>query len=111
MRWYKKSVRENDQVMVHLSDSEAWKTLDDFDADFTRDAWNVHIELATDGFTLYNTSAVSYSCCSVFTIPYKLPPFLCMKYEYMFLCLSISGTDHPGTCINVILKPLIKELK
>jgi hypothetical protein len=29
-------VHENDQVMVHPSDSEAWKALDDFDADFTR---------------------------------------------------------------------------
>jgi hypothetical protein len=34
-----------------------------------------------------------------------------MKYEYMFLCLIIPGPDHPGSCINVMLKPLIKELK
>jgi hypothetical protein len=34
-----------------------------------------------------------------------------MKYEYMFLCLIIPGLDHPGSCINVMLKPLIKELK
>jgi hypothetical protein len=31
-------VRENDQVMVHPSDSEAWKALDAFYADFARDA-------------------------------------------------------------------------
>jgi hypothetical protein len=41
MRWHKECVRENDQVMVHPSDSEAWKALDDFDADITRNAWNV----------------------------------------------------------------------
>jgi hypothetical protein len=34
-----------------------------------------------------------------------------MKYEYMFLCLIIPGPDHPGTHINVMLKPLIEELK
>jgi hypothetical protein len=34
-----------------------------------------------------------------------------MKYKYMFLCLIIPGLDHPGTNINVILKPLIEELK
>jgi hypothetical protein len=45
MRWYKEGVRENDQVMVHLFDSEAWKALDDFDADFTRDARNVHRQM------------------------------------------------------------------
>jgi hypothetical protein len=34
-----------------------------------------------------------------------------MKYEYMLLCLIIPGLDHPGTRINMMLKPLIKELK
>jgi hypothetical protein len=104
-------VRGNDQVMVHPSDSEAWKALDDFDADFTRDAWNVCIGLATDGFTPYNTSVASYSCWHVFAILYNLPTSLCMKYEYIFLCLIIPGPDHPGTHINVMLKPLIEELK
>jgi hypothetical protein len=48
--------------MVHPSDSVAWKALDDFDTNFTRDAQNVRIELATDGFSPYNMSAASYSC-------------------------------------------------
>jgi hypothetical protein len=111
MRCHKEGVRENDQVMVHLSDSESWKALDDFDPDFTRDARNVLIGLATDGFTSYNMSASSYSCWPVFAIPYNLPPALCMKYEYMFLCLIIPRPDHPGPNINVMLKPLIDELK
>jgi hypothetical protein len=34
-----------------------------------------------------------------------------MKYEYMFMRLIIPGPDHPGTNINVMLKPLIEELK
>jgi hypothetical protein len=34
-----------------------------------------------------------------------------MKYEYMFLCLIIPGSNHPGTNINMMLKPLIEELK
>jgi hypothetical protein len=62
MRWHKEGVRENDQVMVHPSDSEAWKALDDFDVDFAWDARNAHIGLATDGFTSYNMSAALYSC-------------------------------------------------
>jgi hypothetical protein len=71
----------------------------------------VRIGLATDGFSLYNTSASSYSCWPVFAISYNLPPAICMKYEYMFLCLIVPGPDHPRTNINVILKPLIEELK
>jgi hypothetical protein len=111
MRWHKEGVHENSQVMVHPSDSEVWKALDDFDADFARDARNVRNGLAAYGFSLYNTSAGSYSCWYVFAIPYILSSALCMKYEYMFLCLIIPGPDHPGTNINVMLKPLIKELK
>jgi hypothetical protein len=111
MMWHKEGVCENDQVMVHLSGTEAWKSLDDFDPDFTKDARNVRIGLATDGFLPYNMSASSYSCWSIFAISYKLPPALCMKYEYMFLCLIIPNPDHPGSRINVMLKPLIEELK
>jgi hypothetical protein len=98
-------------VMVHPSDSEAWKALDDFDPNFARDAWNVRIGLATDVFSLYNMSASSYSCWHVFAIPYNIPLALCMKYEYMLLCLIIPGPDNPGSRINVILKPIIEELK
>jgi hypothetical protein len=61
MRWHKEGVRENDQVMVHPSDGEAWKALDDFDEHFARDARNVCIGLVIDGFMPYNTSAASYS--------------------------------------------------
>jgi hypothetical protein len=38
MRWHKEGMCENNQVMVHPSDSETWKALDDFDPDFARDA-------------------------------------------------------------------------
>jgi hypothetical protein len=34
-----------------------------------------------------------------------------MKYEFMFLCLVIPGLDHPEPKLNVMLKPLIDELK
>jgi hypothetical protein len=64
-------------VMVHLFDGDAWKALNDFDADFTKDAGNVRIGLVTDGFTPYNTSAASYTYWPVVASPYNLPPSLC----------------------------------
>jgi hypothetical protein len=50
MRWHKEGVCENDEMMVHPFDGEAWKALDDFHVDFARDVRNVCIGLATDGF-------------------------------------------------------------
>jgi hypothetical protein len=71
----------------------------------------MRIGLVTDGFLPYNMTVASYSCWSVFAIPYNLPPALCMKCDYMFLCLNIPDPDHPGTNIDVMFKPLIEELK
>jgi hypothetical protein len=34
-----------------------------------------------------------------------------MKYEFIFLCLIIPGSNHPGKKLNAMLKPLIEELK
>jgi hypothetical protein len=42
---------------------------------------------------------------------YKLPPTLCMKYEHMLLCLIVLSPDNPGPQLNVMMQPLIKELK
>ena len=96
---------------MHSSDGDAWKALDTFDLDFAAEPRNVRIGLATDGFTPFGQMASSYSCWLVFVIPYNLPPALCMKYEFIFLCLIIPGPDYPGKKLNVMLKPLIEELK
>jgi hypothetical protein len=45
MRWHKEGIRENDGVMGHPSYSEAWKVLDEFDADFASDERNIHFVL------------------------------------------------------------------
>jgi hypothetical protein len=62
MKWHKECECENNNVMVHPSDGEAWKALDNFDPDFAKDARNVRIGLAIDGFTPFTESATSYSC-------------------------------------------------
>jgi hypothetical protein len=111
MRWHKEGECENNNVMVHPSDGEVCKALDNFDPDFARDAKNVRIGLATDGFTPFTESVTSYSCWLVFTVPYNLPLTLCMKYEHMFLCLIIPGLDNPRPQLNVMMQPLIEELK
>jgi hypothetical protein len=84
MRWHKVGERENKEVMVHSSDSDVWKALDNFDTEFSRDTRNARIGVATNGFTLFGDNTTSYSCWPMFAVPYNLPPSLCLKYEFMF---------------------------
>jgi hypothetical protein len=111
IRWHKDGERENKEVKVHPSDSDAWKALDNFDAEFARHTRNVCIGLATDGFMPFSENTTSYSCWPVFAVTYNLPPSPCMKYEFMFVFLAVSTPDHPGPKLNVMLSPLIDELK
>jgi hypothetical protein len=111
MRWHKEGICENDGVMGHPSDGESWKVLNMFDADFASDVRNVCFGLATDGFDPFSTNSAPYSSWPIFAMSYNLPPSLCMKFEFMFLCLIVPGPKAPGPRINVMLKSLIEELK
>jgi hypothetical protein len=82
-----------------------------FDADFASDARNVCFRLVTDGFDPFSTNSAPYSCWPIFVVSYNLPPSLCIKFEFMFLCLIVPGPEAPGPRINVMLKSLIEELK
>jgi hypothetical protein len=96
---------------AHRADTDAWKALDAFDSSFADKVRNVCLCLATNDFSPFNLIEPSYSCWPVFAVPYNLLPALCMKYEFIFLCLVIPGPDHPGTKIDVMMGPLIEELK
>jgi hypothetical protein len=96
MRWHKEGIRENDRVIGHPPDGEAWKMLDRSDAYFASDARNVRSGLATYGFDPLSTNSASYSCWPVFAVSYNLPPSLCIKFEFMFLCLIVPSPKAPG---------------
>ncbi|KAL5552934.1 hypothetical protein UlMin_040335 [Ulmus minor] len=55
--------------------------------------------------------SISYSMWPVVLTTYNLPPWLCMKPEYLMLSLLIPGPQSPGKDIDVFLRPLIEELK
>jgi hypothetical protein len=96
MRWHKEGIRENDELMVHPLDGEAWKVLDNFDADFACDERNVSFGLLTDDFNPFSTNSTPYSCWFVFAVLYNLPHSLCIKYEFMILCLIVPGPEAPS---------------
>ncbi|KAL5577584.1 hypothetical protein UlMin_019283 [Ulmus minor] len=55
--------------------------------------------------------SLSYSIWPVVLTTYNLPPWICMKAEYLMLSLLIPGLQSPGKDMDVFLRPLIDELK
>ncbi|CAL9006534.1 unnamed protein product, partial [Prunus brigantina] len=95
--------------MRHPADGEAWKEFDRTFPDFAADPRNVRLGLATDGFNPYGVLNQHHSTWPIFVFPYNLPPWKCMKKEYMMMTVLI--TEDPGRSIDVYLRPLVDELK
>jgi len=53
MTWQKKGVRYNPDKIVHPFDGESWKHFDAIHHEKAREAHNVRVALATDGFNSY----------------------------------------------------------
>jgi len=99
-----------DGVMVHPSDSEAWKHFNSVHPPFSAESRNVRLGLYTDGFNPFGSFAAPYSCWPVILTVYNLPPGMCMRMEFMFLSMVIPGPSSLGQNIDVCLRPLIDEL-
>ncbi|CAL8991114.1 unnamed protein product [Prunus brigantina] len=108
MRWHKEK-RVDDDVMRHPADGEAWKAFDRTFPEFAAEPRNVRLGLATDGFNPYGVLNQHHSTWPIFVFPYNLPPWKCMKKEYMMMTVLI--TEDPGRSIDVYLRPLVDELK
>jgi len=79
MTWHKNGKRYNPNKMVHASDGEAWTHFDDIHHEKAKEACNVRVTLATDGFNPYGMMAAPYTCWPVFVIPLNLPPGVCFQ--------------------------------
>ncbi|KAF5459614.1 hypothetical protein F2P56_019550 [Juglans regia] len=110
MRWHKEQRVPDETSIRHPADSQSWKTFDQAHCRFARDARNVRLGLASDGFNPFNNLAKPYSIWPVILVPYNLPPWLCMKDQFFMTSLIIPGPKSPGNDIDVYLQPLIDEL-
>jgi hypothetical protein len=114
MTWHKHGIRYPDadkkKKMKHPADGTAWKHFDSQYPNEAKDARNVRIAIATDGFNPFGMSARSYSCWPVFVIPLNLPPGVLMQQKNIFLTLVIPGPDYPGKNLSVYMQPLIDDL-
>jgi len=110
MRWHKENPRTPGK-MCHPSDGEEWKRFDQMYPEFAEEPRNVRLGLCTDGFDPFGSFGRKYSCWPVMVTPYNLPPWLCMKRQFIFLSLIVPGPKSPKRNLDVYLQPLVEELK
>ncbi|XP_062075514.1 uncharacterized protein LOC133779583 [Humulus lupulus] len=102
---------DTEGVLRHPIDAEIWKNFDTQYPDFAKESRNVRLGIATNGFNPFGDLSNSYSMWPVLLMPYNMPPWRCMKREFLMMALLIPGRRAPGKDIYVYLEPLIDELK
>jgi hypothetical protein len=73
IKWHKNSKRYNIDNMVHASDGKARTKFDGIHHEKAKEACNVRVALATDGFSPFRMMAAPYTCWIVFVTPLNLP--------------------------------------
>lgn len=109
-QWHKLKRQPKEKEMCHPADGEAWKDFDRLHPDFAKDARNLRLGIATDGFNPFGNMSSSYSMWPVFVVPYNLPPWLCMDQSNLMLALLIPGPKSPGKNFDIFLEPLVDDL-
>ena len=97
-------------MLRHLADSSQWKKIDHLYTDFSKEARNLRLGLATDGMNPYGSLSTQHSLLPVLLVIYNLSPWLCIKRKSMKLSMMISGPRQPGNDIDVYLSSLIEDL-
>ncbi|GKV35909.1 hypothetical protein SLEP1_g44111 [Rubroshorea leprosula] len=110
MTWHVRCRDENEKI-IHPAEGMVWQHFVRTYPDFAFELRNVRLGLCTDGFSPFGQSASPYSRWLIFLIVYNLPPSMCTKPKYIFLSLIISSPQSPRKNIDVMLRPLIDELK
>ena len=73
MVWHHEE-RVKDGLLRHLTDSKAWRHIDDKYPDFAIEPHNVRLGLASVGFNPIGTMSYAHSTWPVILMPYNIPP-------------------------------------
>ena len=110
MRWHHAGKSKDNDVVQNPVDGKAWQEFDKSHPQFSNHVGNVQMGLAVDGFNIFGNMSLSYSMWPIVLTTYNLPPWLCMKPEYLMLTFLIPGPQSPKKDIDVFLWPLTDEL-
>ncbi|CAN6180503.1 unnamed protein product [Urochloa humidicola] len=95
VKWHKVKRKPVGNELSHPADGEAWKAFDREFEWFEKDARNIRLGLATDGFNPFGKMNTAYSMWPVFVVPYNFPPWVCMEQSNFMMSLLIPGPQCP----------------
>ncbi|XP_074323294.1 uncharacterized protein LOC141660204 [Apium graveolens] len=99
-------------VKRHPGDSPSWKYIDYRWPSFGSEPRNLRLALSVDGVNPHNNGLSNrYSYWPVILATYNLPPWLCMKRNFMMLSILVPGPHEPGNNIDIYLQPMMDDLK
>jgi hypothetical protein len=93
--------------MVHASDGEAWTYFDVINQKKAKDAHNVRVVIATNGFNPYRLMA-THTHVGPYSLSPQSPPDVCFKQHNVLLSLIIPR--HLGNKMDVFMEPVSDEL-
>jgi hypothetical protein len=96
--------------MSHPTDGEAWQDFDREFLDFAKDARNLGLGLATDGFNPFSEKNTKYNMLPMIVEPYNLPPWECMEESNFMMALLFLGPTSPEKDFDLVLEPLVEDL-
>ncbi|RDY11669.1 hypothetical protein CR513_03660, partial [Mucuna pruriens] len=82
-----------------------WKKIDNLFLNFDSEPRNFRI-----GLGMNEKSICMHSSWLILLVIYNLPPWLCMKHNYMMLSMMISSQRQPANEIDVYLSLLVEDL-
>jgi hypothetical protein len=109
-QWHNVKWQLSEKEISHPADGEVWQDFDREFLNFAKDARNLRLGLATDGFNPFSEKNTKYSMWPVFVVPYNLPPCECMEESNLMIALLILGPASPGKDFDMFLEPLVEDL-
>ncbi len=103
--------RQQDGILRHPADGSQWRNIDRTFKDFGEDARNIRFGLSTDGMNPFGEMNNTHNIWPVTMCIYNIPPWLCMKRNYIIIPIIIQCPKQPGNDINVYQRPLVEYLK
>jgi hypothetical protein len=109
-QWHNVKRQPSEKEISHPTDGEACQDFDREFLNFAKDARNLRLDLATDGFNPFSEKNTKYSMSPMFVVPYNLPLWECMEEPNFMMALLMPGLASPEKDFDMFLEPLVEDL-